>query len=559
MIERSNSRQRVKTLLLGLDGATMTLLSPLMAQGFLPNLNQLLANGVYAPLISTIPPFTGPAWVSIVTGVNPGRHGIYGFGVVDTETGDLSLARTGYIGSPRLWQMINAHGLSTGVVNVPLIYPPDPVDGFMLTGMLTPPGMDRFAYPPVMANLVQEALGERYRIDVNANPELHAHDTAIVAELAALLRHRERAICALLDHAEVDFLMAVLVVPDRLQHVYWGYLVPNGPDDPVYHSPQAPAFRAEIETLYGEVDAVVGRLLERIGPSCRTFIVSDHGFGRYERAIKLNNWLRHRGWLTLRSSGGMMQTFKSTLLRMPAMRRLTRKAQRSRLGRAARQSMIDWSKTQAYSGTVFQQGVFINLKGRQPCGCVEPGAAYESLRREIVAGLAEMRDPKTNRPLFERVYVREEIFSGPYVDLAPDILPVIWDGNGQLEPGFGNGSVVHYQGNLPYGCHHPKGIFVASGPGIRRGIHLSAVSVMDVTPTVLHSLGLPVPKDLDGHVIADIFEPMETSFQPARTDERSAAQVVASLKTTLEYQQPGEIEADEQEAVIEHLKGLGYL
>jgi predicted AlkP superfamily phosphohydrolase/phosphomutase len=555
-LEPGDGKQQIKTLVLGLDGMTMTLLSPLMAKGILPNMSQLLANGVQAILKSTIPPFTGPAWVSIITGVNPGRHGIYGFGAVDAETGAMSLARTEHIASPRLWQLINAHGLTTGVVNVPLIYPPDPVDGFMLTGMLTPPETDHFAYPLSATRIVHEALGEEYLVDVGVTPAQHAHDTSILSRLAQLLRHREQAVHALLDHILPDFLMLVLVIPDRLQHLYWGYLLPSGPDDPVYYSAQAEAFRTEIEALYGEIDSVVGRLLERLGPACRTFVVSDHGFSREERVININNWLYRQGWLKLHSGGGVARSLKGILLRTPGARWIIHKLQRGRISRSFQKTLINWPKTLAYAGTVFQQGIYINLKGRQPHGCVEPGAAYESLRQEIAAGLAELRDPQSNEPLFERVYLQEEIFHGPYVERAPDLLPVVRGSNGLLAPGFGDGNLVHYQNDQPYGCHHPDGILVASGPGIRSGVGLPVANVLDITPTVLHSLGLPVPCDLDGKVLESIFEPDELSSNPPQTDDRTAAQVVASLTQAALF----DFDADDSnQIIIERLRALGYL
>lgn len=545
---------RTRAAVIGLDGATMRLLSPLVARGLLPNLGRLLADGVYAPLVSTIPPFTGPAWTSIVTGVNPGRHGVYGFGVMDAETGQLSLVQTGHIGSPRLWQLANARDLSVGVINVPVIYPPDAVEGFMLTGMLTPSGTDRFIHPPSLAGLVHEAAGGQYRVDIDVRPERLAHSTGLVAELAGLLTQRERVIHALLDHATPDFLMVVLVIPDRLQHVYWGYMVPDGVDDPVYRGPQAPAFRAEIEALYVEVDAVVGRLLDRVGPDCRTFVVSDHGFGRYKRVVKLNNWLRDQGWLTLHPGGGVMQALKRALLGMPGLRQLIGTLQRGRVGCSARGAMIDWTHTRAYTGTVFQQGVYINLEGRQLQGCVK-SADYAPLREEIVAGLAAVRDPQTDEPLFEHVYVREQVFHGPCVDQAPDILPVVKGNDGLLEPGFGSGGVVQYQNHLPYGCHHPDGVFMAHGPGVRRGVRLPAASVVDITPTVLYALGVPVPNDLDGKVLEGIFEPGCLSTDPPRMDGRPAKQVVASLQGGT---QP-ESEAEDYDAVVERLRALGYL
>jgi predicted AlkP superfamily phosphohydrolase/phosphomutase len=218
--------------------------------------------------------------------------------------------------------------------------------------------------------------------------------------------------------------------------------------------------------------------------------------------------------------------------------------------------MIDWSKTQAYTGTIFQQGVYINLKGRQPYGCVDAGTAYESLRREIATRLADLRDHRTAEPLFERVYLREEIFQGPYVDRAPDILPVLKKGNGLLAPGFGNGDVVQYQDHLPIGCHEPEGIFIASGAGIRRGARLGAVSVMDITPTVLHSIGLPIPNDLDGRVLTDIFETEDLARRPVQFDGRSASQVAASAKATENGQ---DLSEEDTEVLVERLKGLGYL
>jgi predicted AlkP superfamily phosphohydrolase/phosphomutase len=553
MTRSDNGQQRVKTLLIGLDGATMSLFGPLMARGLLPNLKRLAEGGTQATLMSTIPPFTGPAWVSICTGVHPGRHGIYGFGAVDAETGEMLLVRSGQIGSPRLWQLLNAQGLTTGVVNVPLIYPPDRVDGFMLTGMLTPPNTDNFAYPRSAGAVVNQALGQPYQIDVPIYPE-YKGDTRVVPQLFQLLRQREQAVYALLDQTVPDFLMVVLVIPDRLQHLYWGYLVPSGPDDPVFHSPPAEAFRAAIEPVYREIDAVVGRLLQRVGPDCRTFVVSDHGFGRFARVVHINNWLRDQGWLQLRSGGGALQRFKRALRRTPGLNLLAGAVPR-RVVLSVRREMFDWSRTQAYAGSKFQQGIYLNLKGRQPHGSVEPGA-YETLRRQIAAELAQLPDPRSGELLFERVYLREEIFEGPYVDLAPDILPVVRGHDGMLSPGFADGNLVHYQDGQPDGCHYPEGILLASGPGLRRQARLDAASVVDITPTVLYSLGKAVPAGLEGEVLSGLFEPEELLAHPPQMDERSAVELAAFDSTSAVF----EVDPDEDnESVVEHLRGLGYL
>jgi predicted AlkP superfamily phosphohydrolase/phosphomutase len=235
---------------------------------------------------------------------------------------------------------------------------------------------------------------------------------------------------------------------------------------------------------------------------------------------------------------------------------LAHRLQRSEISRSFQKVAIDWSKTQAYAGNSFQQGIYINLKGRQPHGCVEPGAAYESLRQEIAAGLAELRDSRNNAPLFEQVYLREEIYAGPYLERAPDLLPIVNGHNGLLRSGFGDGNLVHYQSDQPYGCHHPDGIFIAHGPGIRRGIRLPAATVMDVTPTVLYSLGLPVPRDMEGEVLTGAFDPGKWSKSPPQIDDRTAAQVVASLRQSVQF---GYEDVEANETVIERLRALGYL
>jgi predicted AlkP superfamily phosphohydrolase/phosphomutase len=211
---------------------------------------------------------------------------------------------------------------------------------------------------------------------------------------------------------------------------------------------------------------------------------------------------------------------------------------------------IDFGQTQAYHFPMKcppLAGVVINQKGRQPLGVVEPGG-YEALREQIMHELLALRDPRTGEKVVKEVYKREELYHGPYTERAPDI--VVWCTEMYKEGPLAAGPVI---GEVPYdelvqvpGSHDEKGIFLAMGPGIARGKVLDGAHLIDVPPTILHAMELPVPSSMDGRVLGDLFE--DGTRQVESVDLKLERQSVESF-----------LSEDEEEQIKDKLKGWGYL
>jgi len=284
----SNKR---KLLLIGLDGATFDLLGPWMEAGHLPNLKKIVEGGVSGELASTVPPTTPPAWSSCVTGKNPGKHGIFDFRESPLLDFRRSLVSGASVKAVKLWQIINRTGGKVGVMNVPITYPPEPVDGFMISGMMTPGPDADYTFP---ADLKDELLGaiDDYVVNVDIpryDVELKEDALAFLRDIRHSFEKRRDALFYLMEHKEWDFLMAVFILTDRVQHLFWKYLDPG---EPFHETDRGRFICKEVIKAYQIMDDMFGQLLDgKLGPDVDLLVMSDHGFGPTHDWFNVNSWL----------------------------------------------------------------------------------------------------------------------------------------------------------------------------------------------------------------------------------------------------------------------------
>jgi predicted AlkP superfamily phosphohydrolase/phosphomutase len=520
-----------------------------MEAGHMPHLQSALASGVSGDLLSTVPPVTALAWPSFMTGKNPGQHGLLGWqGRLNARFERPWISGRGVKGA-KLWHLANRAGLRACVFNVPVTYPPEPLDGVMVTGMLTPGLETEFTYPAELKAELLAAIPD-YRIDLDVRhtqPNTQSSD-AIQRFLDAgqsVTRMRGRAIRWLLDRERPQLAVVVFELPDRLQHILWRYIAEL---PAVLQGAQEATFiHKGLLACYQTLDEEIGRLLERLPATAYRVFLSDHGFGPWGTNVYLSDWLAQRGWLAydrrriggweaLRWVGSRVKRWLPGSLKSRARRALPL------LG------TLDWSRTRAYPGLPTENGVFINVRGREPAGIVEPGD-YEALRTDIITALREWRDGRTGEPVMTAVYRREDLYSGPFVDDASDVIF-------EPERGYrvsdltGRGSLLG-EISEPWGFHEREGIYGMSGPGIVAAQTLGEVDIMDVMPTLLYALGLPVPDDLDGRALLEIFSPDWRSLHPLQTEPGTAGGVERETDTVFT--------AEDAELIEERLKGLGYL
>jgi predicted AlkP superfamily phosphohydrolase/phosphomutase len=557
-----------RLIIIGLDGASLGLVRAWAAEGHLPTLAGLLKHGASGPLRSTIPPYTAQAWTTMVTGVNAGRHRLFDFWERDLETYGFRLTNAGFRAAPALWTVLSQRERRVVVVNVPMTFPPEPVNGVLVSGWDTPGLGSAFTHPPDVREELPQALGRPYvivpgdwrwmrqRRPERARAELLDEVTVRFAAVRHLLRTREW-----------DMGMFVVGATDGAAHFFWQLHDPTHPA----HDPTLAARLGDVLLqVYRCVDEQLGLLLDEIG-DVPLLIVSDHGSGRRElRAIHLNLWLACHGWLHFAAAGHNGQRWITaavtrlkdaayTLLphqQLNRLRRLWPDRWRGRLSRHELFAGVDWARTRAFSEER-RGNIWINLRGREPQGIVAPGAEYEALRDDIAAALEGVRDSASGEPLVKRVWRREELFDGPYADRIPDLLAeiespaqfIVHRGKRDAPP-VRPLTEQEIADLVITGDHRMEGMLLVAGPGVQPGAALSAVHLCDVFPTALYLMGEEIPAPLDGQVVEQAFQPAWLRHHPPRHREGEEA-----ATSTPEH----DYSAQEAQEIVERLAGLGYL
>ena len=551
------SGQRV--LLLGLDGATFDLFEPWAKEGLMPNLATLMQRGVWGDLRSTVPPTTPTAWSSCLTGKNPGKHGIFDFRQSPLVDPRRPLISSQVMRGRKLWDLLGEHGRKVGFLNVPITYPPVPVNGFMISGLMTPGEEVAFTYPAALKDeLLTRFLGYRVNLDIaQYDVALERDALGFLQELSDTFERRRRAMFWLMESQPWDFLMPVFILPDRIQHLFWKYLDRSNSE---YNSPRGQRLRQPLLDCYRQVDDLLGELMGRLDGDTTLLVMSDHGFGGTEAWFNVNRWLQDIGLLQLKPGQAWrkrifyeaMQLETSGLVRTlipPEVRGAIRRRIRSNRSafKTEVEATVDMTTTQAFFASVPCQGIYVNVK-RDGVGVVEPGAAYDQLRAFLKEKLADFRDSRTGQKIVDHVWYREEVYHGEQTVMAPDVLFVARDYAFLGRQLFGSRAVIETSEHMGNGFHRMNGIFLAYGPDIQAGRHIEGADITDIAPTVLHAMGLPVPDDMDGHVLTAIWRPERQAavgYVPAGMGESKAADTGYS-----------EAEAAEVEA---RLAALGYL
>jgi predicted AlkP superfamily phosphohydrolase/phosphomutase len=543
----------MELIILGIDGAEPSLVNQWAKEGYLPNFARVMRSGAFGSLKSTIHPLTPQAWASIITGVGPGKHGIYDFGKRKKGTYYFDLVTSKQRAWPALWELLDP-AKRIGVVNIPVSFPPDPVNGFFIGGMHTPT-IEQGVFPE---NLYKELDG--YVIDVMCHWYKDSND--FMADVIEMCDTRHRLIFELIKKHPVDVLFPVYVAADRVQHALWGALTKEHIERPGRMGDNGDA----IFTTYKMMDDILGDYIALSDDENANLIVlSDHGFGSLKKDVYLNAVLANHG--LLRFDPEKIKTFNP--VSAPAAQDPTHDWQRETMPveevefgdnqslergdvdpRYKTFETVDWSKTVAYSAGLFGN-IWINQKGREPQGIIEPGAQCEEALIQIMGILEDLKDPEDGNPIVDRVYRKEEIFNGPQTEEAPDLLVKMRDyayiTRGSTE--FLCNTVVSDVAVNHSGNHRMQGIVGLYGPSIKKGARLTGATVYDIAPTALHLMGQAVPKGLDGRVLTNSFSDDFDRTHPVRTT------VPSKIRKTA----PESLDEMQKKIVIDRLRALGYL
>ena len=539
-----------RVLVIGLDAATFDLIEPWMAEGLLPSFHRLMSEGAWGRLESTIPPVTAVAWNAFATGKNPGKHGLFDF--VRREAGSYSIRVVN--GASRraepFWRLLDRNGLRVGVVNVPMTYPPDRLQhGFVISGLDAPGWDSDFVYPPRLKELL-----------AHCEYEIHPTHTSLEdwrESLFEVFDVQVRAFWELYHTQPWAALIMVFMQLDIAQHLFWREMEAG---DPLWGD--------VIRRLYQKADEFLGKVLDALDGGTTLVVVSGHGAGPLKKAVSINQWLFRQGYLVLRRHRESEKGFNETLLRVCTLMNMRlcerfKTACKERLAWARDRiesyllaTQIDWTKTQAFAMGEYG-GIFINLQGREEQGIVL-SEEYEPLRDEIAARLLTLRDPDNGKAIIQRVYKREEIYSGAYVEWAPDLVLDWGDYSYDCRERVGTEHQDVFENEATYipfadykktGVHRRHGIFLMHGLPARSG-RVEGARLMDVAPTLLHLLGIPVPDDMDGCVLVNALKPdwlarHPVAYQTVEPDADDGRACGYSEHETVQMR--------------EHLRALGYL
>jgi len=433
---------------IGLDGVGLPLVRDLTARGVMPNLAALLARGTAAPMLSSIPTISSVSWTGFMTGQNPGKHGVYGFTDVKPGTLTMFFPNFGNVQSETVWDVAGRAGKRAIVMNVPNTYPARALNGLLVSGFVAV-NLERAVYP---ATLLPRLREDGYRIDVDyLNADQRPE--AFFADLMATLDARRRVYLKLLRDEPWDLFVGVITESDRLHHYFWSQ----------YVDPAAP-HHARFLDFYRRLDDVIAALVDALPPATPLFIVADHGHTLIHREFYPNAWLRAQGLLRFTSDKpkGLAD-----------------------VDPASKVFVLDPGR------------VYVHRRGRFPLGTVDAAEAEDLLAR-VSDGLLALCDdspgaPAGGRPV-PRVYRRDELYHGPHLASAPDLVVHFspgYDPKGALSRTevFGRSALT--------GMHtHDDALFFLD----RAGVPTDGLDIVDLAPTILGLLGLDPPAAMDGRV-----------------------------------------------------------
>ena len=436
------ARARQRLLVLGIDGAPYGLIRHLADSGDMPQVAQLCQQGSLMRMRSSMPPISSVAWTTFLTGVNPGKHGIFGFTERKPDSYDIYFPNAHHIKSPTVWEILEGQGKRCVVMNVPNTYPARVMQGVLISGFVAV-DLKRAVHPPSLLPRL-EAMG--YRIDVDYRRAAEEKD-AFFRDLFETLERRREAMLYLLREKAWDLFIGVFTESDRLHHYFW--------DE--YENPQG-RYHESFLRFYRRLDEIIGEILAAVGDEVGLIMLSDHGFGPLRAEVNVNTWLREHGYLRLRKDPpGCLADIDVS----------------------SRAFCLDPGR------------IYLNLKGRMPQGCIEPGVEAEALCREIAEGFLDLTDGLGEK-VIDQVFRKADLYHGPFAAMAPDLVLHSrrgFDLKGALAKPqlFGTGKLT--------GMHTYDDAFLyfQNGANPRRD-----VQIIDVLPTLLSTIGISIPVDLDG-------------------------------------------------------------
>jgi predicted AlkP superfamily phosphohydrolase/phosphomutase len=558
---------KYSVLVVGFDGATFDLMLPWIEQGHLPHLGRVLRSGARSRLESTIPPITPCAWSSFMTGKNPGKHGLFDFIEPDGERG-FRFTNASFRDGETLWGCLSRHGRRVGVVNVPMTYPPEPVNGFLISGLDTPHELSPYMYPVQIRQELKDA-GIRYRIDQQhlGNMRTNARRRQQLTSIFDAETARTAAFRKLSEDRSCDFRMIVYGATDQVQHHFWHFMDETHDK---YDADGAKEFRHAVRDTYMHCDEQLGLLLDECDEDTIVIVMSDHGFGPMTNVrLRMNQILRDAGLLTFDQAaapGKAKQAIAGWLDRV-LRSTLSSDMKRTIAGLFPRlrvwfenldEAKIDWTKTSAYVNEAYRSSPAIWLNRLQGMSDGE----LRELRERIELIMLSLVDPVTGGLVISNCYKPQELYHGPHTAKAPELLPSWWedgfllDQSSAAQPGPPSveRSTAPLEGGVEFAASHRlDGVLMMSGGPVQKELAFEGARIIDVAPTVLYLMGAPIPDDMDGRVLVEALDEEFVETHPAQYEAVDDGGQDESDAGRTSFTQ------DESELIAKRLQALGYI
>ena len=528
------------TVLIGLDGATFTILDHLMENDTMPFLREFVRGGVRAKLLSTANPLTPPAWVSLMTGRSPGHHGVFDF--IWAEERDDEVFFTLYnfrdIRCETIWSIVSRENGKACTLNFPMMSPPPAISGYVVPGLVSWKHLRRNTYPQqlydelkALPNFDARILAWDFDLEKKAERGVSPEEYESWVNFH-ILRERQwfELIRYLMKQHPCDLTAIIFDGVDKILHMGWQFLDPTLQTSA---SPTKEKLRALCLQYFRELDGFLAEIAHLAGVHALIFMASDHGFGPSWQVIRVNSWLSAQGYLTWRQFGELDEAGRESVKRLVEKHFV----------------LLDWDKTTAYARTATSNGIYIRVAQKPGQTGISPDR-YGSFRGELVEKLLALSDPESGEPVIKKVLTREEAYPGPHNAQAPDLTLVMRD---HSFISILDKKPVVYRRPYIEGTHYPEGIFLARGPGIRQGEALPPLAIVDVPCALLYSLGVAVPQDFEGRLPAGMFDRSLLEECPYRIG-------APTLPPDTYVIQPGKgKELNEEEEIMKQLVALGYI
>ncbi len=508
----------MRTVIFGVDGLAFRVLYPLIKQGELPNFRKLSIEGCEAILKSQYPPLTPPAWMSLSTGLKPSGHGVYDFWAYDDQ--GQGADRKAHVltrrkGGKAIWNILSEYGKQVLVINVPTTYPPEAVNGIMVSGYTTPSANVDFTYPASFKDEVFQIV-PTYQIDLEVAFRERLNVAGKVGPLTnavlSMTEERVKLIMYMLKEKPWDFCYLAFIGADRLQHPFWE---------------EVSSLHPRTNAYFRMLDDALGQILALLGAEDSLFVVSDHGFCGHDTYFDINEYLYSKGLLSFSNESFEQDRLKASrgvqirqLASRLGVRSIARKIKRTLktaglwpasefapdgLERPTLEN-VDWDKTLAYVPSLS------GMPGGYADIFLSPAMTEEQIA-ELIDDLRRQVHPGTGKPLIDAIYTNEVYGNGPYTPREPHLLLLPNEGI-TFRVELGNQSLWEDLGKS-FGSHHKDGVFYAYGGPFRRGFKAPDAQIYDLVPTLLRAMELPLPHAFDGRILDELFVEKQQAEQPS--------------------------------------------